>query len=113
MFPLSNWTEIDVWRYIELEGLEIPSIYYAHEREVFERDGILLAVSEYAGPQDGEDSYASVFGQLESFLYDERRIRVIDQVIFRDAVIFNRVADQSAEERDVGAGANLAEQVGS
>ena len=39
MFPLSNWTEIDVWRYIELEDLEIPSIYYAHEREVFERDG--------------------------------------------------------------------------
>ena len=43
VFPLSNWTEIDVWRYIELEDLEIPSIYYAHEREVFERDGILLA----------------------------------------------------------------------
>ena len=48
VFPLSNWTELDVWRYIELEDLEIPSIYYAHEREVFERDGILLAVSEYA-----------------------------------------------------------------
>jgi sulfate adenylyltransferase subunit 2 len=56
VFPLSNWTEIDVWRYIELEGLEIPSIYFAHEREVFERDGILLAVSEYASPQDGETS---------------------------------------------------------
>jgi sulfate adenylyltransferase subunit 2 len=56
VFPLSNWTEIDVWRYIELEDLEIPSIYYAHEREVFERDGILLAVSEYAGPQNGETS---------------------------------------------------------
>ena len=48
VFPLSNWTELDVWRYIELENLELPSIYYAHEREVFERDGILLAVSEYA-----------------------------------------------------------------
>jgi sulfate adenylyltransferase subunit 2 len=56
VFPLSNWTEIDVWRYIELEGLEIPSIYFAHEREVFERDGILLAVSEYASPQDDETS---------------------------------------------------------
>ena len=50
VFPLSNWTEIDIWRYIELESLEIPSIYYAHEREVFERDGILLAVSEYTEP---------------------------------------------------------------
>jgi sulfate adenylyltransferase subunit 2 len=54
VFPLSNWTELDVWRYIELEDLEIPSIYYAHERDVFERDGILLAVSEYASPQDNE-----------------------------------------------------------
>jgi sulfate adenylyltransferase subunit 2 len=56
VFPLSNWTELDVWRYIELEGLEIPSIYYAHQREVFERDGILLAVSEYTEPRDGESS---------------------------------------------------------
>jgi sulfate adenylyltransferase subunit 2 len=54
VFPLSNWTELDVWRYIELEDLEIPSIYYAHQREVFERDGILLAVSEYAEPNDDE-----------------------------------------------------------
>jgi sulfate adenylyltransferase subunit 2 len=54
VFPLSNWTELDVWRYIELEGLEIPSIYFAHEREVFERDGILLAVSEYAEPRNDE-----------------------------------------------------------
>jgi sulfate adenylyltransferase subunit 2 len=56
VFPLSNWTELDVWRYIELESLEIPSIYYAHEREVFERDGILLAVSEYTEPHNDESS---------------------------------------------------------
>jgi sulfate adenylyltransferase subunit 2 len=43
VFPLSNWTELDVWRYIAREGLEIPSIYYAHEREVFQRDGMLMA----------------------------------------------------------------------
>jgi sulfate adenylyltransferase subunit 2 len=47
VFPLSNWTELDVWRYIAAEQLELPSIYYAHEREVFERDGMLYAVSEY------------------------------------------------------------------
>jgi sulfate adenylyltransferase subunit 2 len=52
-FPLSNWTEIDVWRYIEAEGLEVPSIYYAHEREVFERDGMLFAVSEHSPPPSG------------------------------------------------------------
>jgi sulfate adenylyltransferase subunit 2 len=56
VFPLSNWTELDIWRYIELEDLEIPSIYYAHEREVFERDGILLAVSEYAEPHNDESA---------------------------------------------------------
>lgn len=54
VFPLSNWTELDIWRYIELEGLELPSIYYASEREVFERDGILLTVSEFTPPRDGE-----------------------------------------------------------
>ena len=47
MFPISNWTELDVWRYIGAESLELPPIYYAHEREVFERDGMLYAVSEY------------------------------------------------------------------
>jgi sulfate adenylyltransferase subunit 2 len=47
VFPLSNWTELDVWHYIEREGLEIPSIYFAHRRAVFERDGILLADSAF------------------------------------------------------------------
>jgi len=47
VFPLSNWTELDVWRYIERENLEVPSIYFAHEREVFERDGMLMAVSDF------------------------------------------------------------------
>ena len=56
VFPLSNWTELDIWRYIELEGLELPSIYFAHEREVVARDGILLAVSEYVQPQGDETS---------------------------------------------------------
>jgi sulfate adenylyltransferase subunit 2 len=47
VFPLSNWTELDIWHYIDREGLEIPSIYFAHSRQVFERDGILLAESQY------------------------------------------------------------------
>jgi sulfate adenylyltransferase subunit 2 len=54
VFPLSNWTELDVWRYIAREGLELPSIYYAHAREVFERDGMLYAVSSYVELADGE-----------------------------------------------------------
>src|SRR3954454_21357971 len=53
-FPLSNWTELDVWRYIAAEQLAVPSIYFAHEREVFERDGLLLAVSPFLEPRAGE-----------------------------------------------------------
>jgi sulfate adenylyltransferase subunit 2 len=55
VFPLSNWTELDVWDYVARESLEVPSIYYAHEREVFERDGMLYAVNEFCRPKDGED----------------------------------------------------------
>ena len=54
VFPLSNWTELDVWRYIEQEGIELPALYYAHEREVFERDGMLLAVGPYSQPRPTE-----------------------------------------------------------
>jgi sulfate adenylyltransferase subunit 2 len=50
VFPLSNWTELDVWHYIQQEELELPSIYFAHEREVFEHDGMLYAVSEWVEP---------------------------------------------------------------
>ena len=59
VFPLSNWTELDVWSYIERENLEIPSIYYAHEREVFERDGILLAVNEYLTMAENETPFTA------------------------------------------------------
>jgi sulfate adenylyltransferase subunit 2 len=54
VFPISNWTELDVWQYIARENLEIPAIYYAHPRHVFERDGILLADSPYVTRGDDE-----------------------------------------------------------
>lgn len=47
VFPLSNWTELDIWRYVEREGIEVPNIYFAHERDVFERDGMLMAASPF------------------------------------------------------------------
>ena len=59
VFPLSNWTELDIWAYIEREELEIPSIYFAHEREVFERDGILLADNPYIARGDDESLYTT------------------------------------------------------
>jgi sulfate adenylyltransferase subunit 2 len=58
VFPLSNWTELDVWQYIAEERLEVPSIYFAHEREVFRRDGMLYAVSPFVQLIDGEEPFA-------------------------------------------------------
>jgi sulfate adenylyltransferase subunit 2 len=60
VFPLSNWTELDIWHYIAREELEIPSIYFAHKRSVFERDGILLADHPYAGRIDGEAPFEAM-----------------------------------------------------
>jgi sulfate adenylyltransferase subunit 2 len=54
VFPISNWTELDVWRYIAAEELEVPSIYFAHRRQVIERDGMLLADSEFVAKRPGE-----------------------------------------------------------
>ncbi len=57
VFPLSNWTELDVWQYISSEGLEVPSIYFAHRRQVFQRDGMLYASSPYVQLTDGEQPF--------------------------------------------------------
>ena len=54
VFPLSNWTELDIWRYIARENIELPELYYAHQREVFERDGMLLAVGPFSQPRESE-----------------------------------------------------------
>jgi sulfate adenylyltransferase subunit 2 len=55
VFPISNWTELDVWAYIAAERLEVPSMYFAHEREVVRRDGMWLAASDFVHPRDGEE----------------------------------------------------------
>ena len=60
VFPLSNWTELDIWQYIGEEEIELPSIYYAHRREVFRRDGMLLAVSPFVTMMDDEDAFEMV-----------------------------------------------------
>ncbi|MFJ1897030.1 MULTISPECIES: sulfate adenylyltransferase subunit CysD [unclassified Streptomyces] len=54
VFPLSNWTELDVWQYIEREGIELPEIYFAHEREVFSRSGMWLTAGDWGGPEEHE-----------------------------------------------------------
>jgi sulfate adenylyltransferase subunit 2 len=59
VFPLSNWTELDIWHYIAREGLELPSIYFAHDREVVDRDGMLYAVNEYLPVRSGEQPFTA------------------------------------------------------
>lgn len=59
VFPLSNWTEYDIWAYIAAEGIEVPSLYYAHEREVFERKGMLFAVNEHCRPTSAEPTFTA------------------------------------------------------
>jgi sulfate adenylyltransferase subunit 2 len=55
IFPLSNWTELDIWSYLAAENVELPSIYFAHEREVFQRDGMWLPISEFTSPRESEE----------------------------------------------------------
>jgi sulfate adenylyltransferase subunit 2 len=59
VFPISNWTELDVWQYVAREQLELPSIYFAHDREVFRRDGMLYACSDYVERMEGEDPFVA------------------------------------------------------
>jgi sulfate adenylyltransferase subunit 2 len=86
VFPLSNWTELDVWRYISVEHLEVPSIYFAHARQVFRRDGMLYAVSPYVELIDGEQPFeASVryrtVGDMSCTGAVESSARTLDTVV--------------------------------
>ncbi|SFB19208.1 sulfate adenylyltransferase subunit 2 [Amycolatopsis marina] len=60
VFPLSNWTELDVWQYIQAEDIDLPPIYYAHRRPVFARDGMLLAHTEHVSPRVGEEPFEAL-----------------------------------------------------
>ncbi|MFN8018799.1 MAG: sulfate adenylyltransferase subunit CysD [Acidimicrobiales bacterium] len=59
VFPLSNWTELDIWQYIGEEQIALPSIYFAHQREVFRRDGMLMAVTEHLQPGEGDEVFTA------------------------------------------------------
>jgi len=59
VFPLSNWTELDIWQYVAEERIALPSIYYAHEREVFGREGMLFAANEFCRPKPGEEVFTA------------------------------------------------------
>ncbi len=59
VFPLSNWTEMDVWQYVAAEKIPIPSLYFTHRREVFRRNGMILAKTDFLKPQPGEEAFAA------------------------------------------------------
>ncbi len=90
VFPISNWTELDVWQYIAEENLEVPSIYFAHEREVFARDGMLYAVSPYVQLADDEQPFTAwvryrTVGDMTCTGAVESRAATIDEVVLEIA----------------------------
>jgi len=103
VFPLSNWTELDVWRYIEREGIELPTIYYAHERQVFLRDGMWLAPGDWGGPRGAETverrtvRYRTV-GDMSCTGAVESRAETVDDVIVEVAA--SRLTERGATRAD-------------
>lgn len=59
VFPLSNWTELDIWQYVQAEGIQLPDVYFAKDREVFDRGGMLYAVHEVCRPRAGEEVFTA------------------------------------------------------
>ena len=102
-FPLSNWTELDIWHYIRREGIEIPSIYYAHDRDVVDRRGMLYAVNEFITAREGEQvqtrrvRYRTV-GDATLTAAVESDADTIDKVI--DEVAATRVTERGATRGD-------------
>jgi sulfate adenylyltransferase subunit 2 len=103
VFPLSNWTELDIWQYIGEEEILLPTIYFAHHRKVFERDSMLLAVTDVTQPQEGEEPFeelvryrtvgdASYTGAVES------DADTIDKVI--EEVAATRLTERGATRGD-------------
>jgi sulfate adenylyltransferase subunit 2 len=103
VFPLSNWTELDVWAYIKQEELEVPSIYYAHEREVFERDGMLLTPSEWLEPEADEQVFSA------SVRYRTVGDMTITGAVRSEASDIDAIVEETASSRVTERGATRAD----
>ncbi len=103
VFPLSNWTELDVWNYIDAEGIDLPQIYYAHQRDVFRRNGMWLAPGEWGGPDEGETverrwvRYRTV-GDMSCTGAVESRASDVGAVI--EEIIATRITERGATRAD-------------
>jgi sulfate adenylyltransferase subunit 2 len=103
VFPLSNWTELDVWQYIATDGVELPSIYYAHRREVFRRDGMIMAVGPYLPTQDGEEPFEALVrfrtvGDMSCTAAVESSASTADEIVVEIAA--SRVTERGATRAD-------------
>ncbi|MGQ0846674.1 MAG: sulfate adenylyltransferase subunit CysD [Sporichthyaceae bacterium] len=99
VFPLSNWTELDIWHYIEAEKVALPPIYYAHQREVFLRDGMLMANNEFCRPREGEETY------VETVRYRTVGDATLTAAVRSDAVTVEQIIDEVAATRQTERGA--------
>ncbi|MEU9831402.1 sulfate adenylyltransferase subunit CysD [Streptosporangium sp. NPDC048047] len=103
VFPLSNWTELDIWDYIRREGIEIPSIYYAHTRKVFERDGMLLAESEFITRDEDEQIFEAVVryrtvGDVTCTGAVQSTAATVEEII--DEIAATRITERGATRAD-------------
>lgn len=103
VFPISNWTEMDVWHYIEAEGIELPSVYFSHQRKVFERDGMLMAESPFLQPMIGEKVFEATIrfrtvGDMTSTGAFESGATTLREVI--DEVSATRITERGASRAD-------------
>jgi sulfate adenylyltransferase subunit 2 len=103
VFPISNWTELDVWQYVAREQLELPPIYFAHEREVFRRDGMLYAVSPHVERMKGEDPFVTsvrfrTVGDMTCTGGVESRAATIEEVV--EEIAATRVTERGETRAD-------------
>ena len=103
IFPLSNWTELDIWRFINERHIPLPSLYLAHQREVFKRDGMLMAVNPFIEMLDGETAFTATvrfrtIGDATCTAAVESDARTVDDVVAETAVA--RITERGATRAD-------------
>ncbi len=103
VFPLSNWTEYDIWSYVGAENITLPAIYYAHRRQVFERDGMLLSVHPFMAPKPGEEVFETsvrfrTVGDVTCTGCVESTAATVDEIIAETAVA--RLTERGATRAD-------------
>jgi sulfate adenylyltransferase subunit 2 len=103
VFPISNWTELDVWQYIRDEGVELPTIYFSHRRKVFERDGMLMAESAFIERMEGEEVFEAevrfrTVGDMSCTAAVESPASTLDEIIAEVAV--SRITERGASRAD-------------